>query len=90
MFALAVTFSEKIKFNIFDLEKVAQYHGEENCTYAIRSQMFECVLLIVFIILGVRQHRKRMIIIYFKHLNRKRRSRSQKRKTGYSCLITNA
>ena len=46
--APAVTVSEKLICLIFYLEKVGQGHEVEKQYLAVRSQIFECVLLIFF------------------------------------------
>ena len=66
IFAQALTVCEKLI-----CENVGQGHEGEKNTHAVRSQMFEYVLLILFIILVSANIRKRMYFTYFKHLKSK-------------------
>ena len=57
---------------MFDVEKVVQGYEEKNGTYAVRSHMLQCGLLIFcFIILASGNIRKRTNLAYFNHLKSK-------------------
>ena len=71
-FALAFTVCQKLIFKLLTLQIQFKVTEAKNGTCAVRSEMFQCVLLNFLVILASGNIRKRTNFTNFKHLKSKR------------------